>query len=57
MEIEGELVKTISVVKNRFGDHERTIRVLDIKEKEGLKISKPLKEYTGIMSGVMTKSK
>jgi circadian clock protein KaiC len=57
MEIEGELVKTISVVKNRFGNHERTIRVLDIKEKEGLKISKPLKEYTGIMSGVMTKSK
>ncbi len=55
MEIEGELVKTISVVKNRFGNHERSIRVLDIKEREGLKISKPLKEYTGIIRGVMIK--
>ncbi len=55
MEIEGELVKTISVVKNRFGNHERSIRVLDIKEREGLKISKPLKEYTGIIRGVMMK--
>ena len=55
MEIEGELVKTIAVVKNRFGNHERSIRVLDIKEGEGLKISEPLKEYTGIIRGVMTK--
>ncbi len=55
MEIEGELVKTISVVKNRFGNHERFIRVLDIEEGVGLKISQPLKEYTGIIRGVMTK--
>ena len=53
VEIEGELVKTISVIKNRFGDHEKAIRILEIEEGKGLKISEPLKGYTGIMSGVM----
>ncbi len=56
MEIEGELVKTISVVKNRFGNHERTVRILDIREGEGLRISRPLKEYSGIIRGVMKRS-
>jgi len=55
VELEGELVKTIAVIKNRFGDHERSLRILDIEEGIGLKISEPLKEYTGIMKGVMMK--
>jgi len=55
VEIEGELVKTISVVKNRFGNHERSIRILEIEEGKGLKISEPLKDYRGIMEGVMSK--
>ncbi len=55
VELEGELVKTIAVIKNRFGDHERSLRILDIEEGRGLKISEPLKEYTGIMKGVITK--
>ncbi len=53
MEINGELVKTITVIKNRFEDHERTVRILDMKHGEGLKIGSPLKEYSGIMSGVI----
>ncbi len=55
VEIEGELVKTVSVVKNRFGNHEKTVRILEIEEGRGLKISEPLKDYRGIMKGVMSK--
>ncbi len=55
VELEGELVKAIAVIKNRFGDHERSLRILEIEEGRGLKISEPLKEYTGIMKGVITK--
>ncbi len=51
VEFEGELLKAIAVVKNRFGDHERTFRILDIKDGEGLKIGAPLKYYTGIIEG------
>ena len=55
MEIEGELLKTLAVIKNRFGDHERTVRVLDIVDREGLKIGKPMKDFRGLMSGVIEK--
>ncbi|RLI73035.1 hypothetical protein DRO97_08235, partial [Archaeoglobales archaeon] len=51
IEMEGELLKAITVIKNRFGDHERTFRILDMKSGEGLKIGKPLKEYSGLLSG------
>lgn len=56
MEMEGELLKTIAVIKNRFGNHERTIRILDIESGKGLKIGEPLKEYSGIMSGVIRRA-
>ncbi|RLI79795.1 hypothetical protein DRP05_02860 [Archaeoglobales archaeon] len=55
MEIGGELLKTIAVVKNRFSNHERTIRILDMEDGKGLKIGEPLKEYSGLMSGVVQK--
>ena len=55
MEIGGELLKTLAVIKNRFGDHERTIRILDIVDREGLKIGEPMKDFRGLMSGVMEK--
>ena len=54
MEVNGELLKTITVIKNRYGDHERTIRILDMKSGEGLKIGDPLKDYSGIMIGVIS---
>ncbi len=53
MEANGELLKVISVMKNRFGDHERTLRILHMKSGEGLKVGEPLKNYTGLMGGVL----
>ncbi len=53
METNGELLKVVAVMKNRFGDHERTLRVLHMKSGEGLKIGEPLKNYTGLMGGVL----
>ena len=55
MELEGELLKAIAIVKNRFGNHERTIRILDVESGKGLKIGEPLKKYSGLMSGVIQK--
>ncbi len=51
IELRGELLKAIAVVKNRFGDHERSFRILDIKDGEGLRIGEPLKDFSGIISG------
>lgn len=51
VELEGEMLKAISVMKNRFGDHERTFRILDMKMGEGLVIGQPLKNYIGLMKG------
>jgi len=53
METNGELLKVIGVMKNRFGDHERTLRVLHMKSGEGLKVGEPLRNYTGLMGGVL----
>lgn len=53
MEMNGELLKVIAVMKNRFGDHERTLRVLHMKEGEGLKIGEPLRSYAGLMVGTL----
>ncbi len=55
MEVEGELLKVIAVIKNRFGDHERSARILSIESRKGLKIGEPLKDYSGLMSGVIKK--
>ena len=51
IELQGELLKAIAVVKNRFGDHERSFRLLDIKDGEGLKIGEPLRNFSGVISG------
>ncbi|RLI80625.1 hypothetical protein DRP05_00330 [Archaeoglobales archaeon] len=56
IEKEGELLKAITVIKNRFGNHERTFRILDMKKGMGLKIEEPLKEYSGLLSGKYEKS-
>ncbi|WP_202318411.1 ATPase domain-containing protein [Archaeoglobus neptunius] len=55
MELHGEIQKVIAVMKNRFGDHERTLRVLEIKEGEGIRIGEPLKRYTGLMGASLEK--
>ena len=56
MEVGGELVKTLAVIKNRFGDHERTVRILDIVDGEGLRIGEAMKDYRGLMSGVIERT-
>jgi circadian clock protein KaiC len=55
VELEGELVKALAVIKNRFGEHEQTIRILDMKSGEGIILGDPLKEHSGMMSGVLVK--
>ena len=57
MEIYGELLKTIAVMKNKFGNHEKTFRVLSVKKGEGLEIGPPLKEWSGIITGMIEKKK
>jgi circadian clock protein KaiC len=55
IEFEGEIQKAIVVIKNRFGNHERSFRLLDIEDGKGLKIGEPLKGYRGHMRGVFEK--
>ena len=55
VEINGEIQKILTVIKNRFSDHERMPRILNFKRGEGLKISKPLRKYTGLMGISLTK--
>jgi len=47
----------IAVVKNRFGDHERSFRILHIEDKKGLRIGEPLRGYSGLMSGEFKRPK
>ena len=46
----GEVRQAISVIKNRAGQHERTIRELKIGP--GIQIGSPLRDFHGILSGI-----
>ena len=46
----GEVHKAISVIKKRYGNHERTIRELYMDSK-GLHVGPPLKDFEGIGTG------
>jgi circadian clock protein KaiC len=46
----GEVRQALSVVKNRSGSHERTIRELSLGQ-NGIKIGPPLREFQGVLSG------
>ena len=50
-EAEGELRRAISVVKKRTGGHEPTIREYRI-DKAGIKVGEPLRQFSGILTGV-----
>lgn len=56
IEIEGEIRKTIGVLKKRVSDFEKTIRQFEV-TKDGIKVSKPLKNLKGILTGVPEKIK
>jgi circadian clock protein KaiC len=46
----GRIRKAISIVKNRFGKHEDTIRELRIDD-GGIRVGKPLSEFKGVLTG------
>lgn len=50
-EVHGAVRQSISVVKKRSGDHEKTIRECQIK-KGGLIVGAPLREFQGVLTGV-----
>lgn len=50
IEFEGELRKTIGVLKKRLSDFEKTIRNFDI-TRYGIKVGEPLRDLTGILTG------
>jgi len=49
-EAEGRIRKAISIIKNRGGAHEDTIRELRI-DGEGVRVGEPLTAYKGVMTG------
>jgi circadian clock protein KaiC len=49
-ESEGRIRKAISVIKNRSGRHEETIRELRI-DSRGLRVGEPLTEFRGVLTG------
>ena len=51
----GQVKQAISVVKNRSGDHERSIRELRIKD--GIVVGEPLLGFRGVLSGIPEREK
>lgn len=50
-EASGAVHQAISVVKNRGGDHERTIREFAL-GKDGIRVGEPLSQFRGVLTGV-----
>ena len=50
-EAQGEIHRAISMVKNRAGNHEKSIREIRIGA-EGMSISEPLVNFRGVLTGV-----
>jgi len=50
-EADGELRRAISVLKKRTGSHETSIREYRI-DKQGLRVGEPLRQFSGILTGV-----
>lgn len=50
-EANGEILQTVGVFKKRTGQHERTLRQLQISP-EGLSVGEPLRKFRGILTGV-----
>jgi circadian clock protein KaiC len=50
-EVTGEVRKAISVLKKRYGAHERTIREYSLSSR-GIAVSEPLKQFHGVFGGV-----
>lgn len=51
VEFDGELRKTIGVLKKRTGDFEKTLRTFEITP-EGLRVGEPMRGVRGVLRGV-----
>jgi circadian clock protein KaiC len=49
-EAQGEIRRAVSVFKNRYADHERTIREMSITP-QGIRIGEQLLAFTGVLTG------
>jgi circadian clock protein KaiC len=54
-ELEGEVHQAISVVKQRTGNHERTLREVSLTG-AGVVVGEPLTEFRGLLTGVATRA-
>jgi len=50
-ESSGRVRQAISVIKNRHGAHERTIRELVLSPQNGMVVGEPLTDFEGVLSG------
>lgn len=50
-EAAGEVKKAVSVIKKRYGFHEKSIREVRMGE-DGIRVGPPLKEFQGVLKGV-----
>ncbi|WP_070989670.1 ATPase domain-containing protein [Halofilum ochraceum] len=55
VELEGELRKTIGVLKKRTGDFEKSLRAFEITP-EGLQVGEPMRGLQGVLRGVAEKN-
>jgi circadian clock protein KaiC len=53
-EFRGEVRQAISVVKQRAGAHERTIRDFQI-DGGGVRVGEPLRQFRGVLTGTPTR--
>ena len=53
-EANGRVLKAITVIKHRGGDHENAIREVRMDSGVGLKVGKPLTDFQGIFTGTPT---
>ncbi len=51
-EVKGEMRQLISVLKQRVGAHEHTLRELRFSGERGVEVGKPLREFRGVLTGV-----
>ncbi|MFX0541514.1 ATPase domain-containing protein [Roseovarius sp. S4756] len=49
-EAEGEVRKSIAVIKTRTSDHERSVREFRI-DKDGIAVGQPIRSFSGLLSG------
>jgi circadian clock protein KaiC len=47
----GRVRQAISMIKNRHGAHERTIRELDLSSRDGIVVGEPITQFEGVLSG------